>query len=141
MTKRVSHTRTFNLTHWSKKPIYSYLMEHYEYLHLMFPQIRMLKGIVGNFQLEGLYKGGVNIGKVFRIGHSQISAEPTRISGCLLLILFGLRDTINKCWSSSYSDFYFRDLAEVEVGKKDKIEHGKKHSNEVTIRDSAIGCN
>jgi MOSC domain-containing protein YiiM len=136
-----SHTRTFNLTHWSKKPIYSYLKEHYEYLHRMFPQIRMLNGIVGNLQLEGLNKGWVNIGKVIRTGYSQISVEPTRISGCFLLILFGLRDTINKCWSSNYSDFYFRDLAEVEVGTKDKIEHGRKHPNEVTIRDSVVGCN
>ena len=101
----------------------------------------MLKGIVGNLQLGGLNKGWVNIGKVFRIGYSQISAEPTRISGCLLLILFGLRDTISKCWSSSGSDFYFGDLVEVEAGTKDKIEHGRKHPNEVTIRDSVIGCN
>lgn len=116
-------------------------MEHYEYLHRMFPQIRMLKGIVGNFQLEGLNKGWVNIVKVFRIGYSQISAAPTRISWCLLLILFGLRATINNCWSSSCSDFYFRDLAEVEVGTRDKIEHGRKCPNEVTIRDTVIGCN
>jgi hypothetical protein len=110
-------------------------------IYLMFPQIRMLKGIVGIFQLEGLNKGWVNIGKVFRIGYSQISADPTRISWCLLLILFGLRDTINKCWSSSYSDFYFRDLAEVDVRTRDKIEHGRKYSNEVTIRDTVIRCN
>jgi len=107
----------------------------------MFPQIMMLQGLVGNLQLEGLNKGWVNIGKGFRIGYSQISAEPTRIFGCLLLILFGLRDTINKCWSSSYSDFYFGDLAEVEVGIRDKIEHERKHPNEVTIRDSLVGCN
>ena len=110
-------------------------------IYSMFPQIRMLKGIVGNFQLDGLDKGWANIGKVFRIGYSQISAEPTRISWRLLLILFGLRDTINKCWSSSYSDFYFGDLAEVEVGIRDKIEHGRKHPNEVTIRNTVIGCN
>jgi hypothetical protein len=110
-------------------------MEYYEF-HSMFPQIRMLKGIVGNFQLEGLNKGWVNIGKVFRTGYSQISAESTGISWGLLLILFGLRDTINKCWSSSYSCFYFRDLAEVKVGARDKIEYGRKHLNEVTIRDT-----
>jgi hypothetical protein len=69
-------------------------------IYSMFTQLRMLKGIEGYFQLEG-------IGKVFRIGYSQISAEPTRISYRLLLILFGLRDTINRCWSSSYLDFYF----------------------------------
>ena len=61
-------------------------------IYLMFPQIRMLKGIVRIFQLEGLNKGWVNIGKVFRIGYSQISAEPTRISWRLLLILFGLME-------------------------------------------------
>jgi hypothetical protein len=110
-------------------------------IYLMFPQIRMLKGIVGIFQLEGLNKGWVNIGKVFRIGYSQISADPTRIYWCLLLILFGLRDTINKSWSSNYSDFYFRDLAEVEVGTRDKIKHGRKYPNEVTIRDTVIRCN
>ena len=98
-------------------------------IYSMFPQIRMLKGIVGIFQLE------------FRIGYSKISAEPTRISWRLLLILFGLRDTINKCWSSSNSDFYFGDLAEVEVGIRDKMEHGRKHPNEATIRNTVIGCN
>jgi hypothetical protein len=76
-------------------------------IYSMFTQLRMLKGIEGYFQLEGLDKGWVSIGKVFRIGYSQISAEPTRISCRLLLILFGLRDTINRCWSSSYLDFYF----------------------------------
>jgi hypothetical protein len=107
----------------------------------MFPPIRMLKGIVGNFQLEGLDKAWLKIGKVFRVGYSQINAELTRISWRLLLILFGLRDTINKCWSSCYSDFYFGDLVEVEVGIRDKIEHGRKHPNEVTIRNTVIGCN
>ena len=43
-------------------------------IYSMIPQIRMLNGIVGNFQLEGLEKGWVAIGKVFRIGYSQISA-------------------------------------------------------------------
>ena len=109
-------------------------------IYLMFPQIMILKEIVGNFQSEGLNKGWVNIGKLFRIGYSQISAEPTRISWCLLLILFGLRDTINKCWSSSYSNF-FRDLAEVEVGARDEVEHGRKHPNELTLRNTVIGCN
>jgi hypothetical protein len=110
-------------------------------IYSMYPQNRMLKGIVGNFQLEGLDKGWVNIGKVFRIGCSQISAGPTRISWRSLLILFGLSDTVNKCWSSSFSDFYFGDLAEVEVRMRDKIEHGTKHPNEVTIRNTVIGCN
>lgn len=96
-------------------------------IYSMFTQIRMLKGIVGSFQLVGLDKGWVNIGKVFRIGYSQISAERTWIFWRLLLILFGHRDNNNKCWSSSDSDFYFRDIAEVEVGIRDKIEHGRKH--------------
>lgn len=95
-------------------------MEHYEYLHRMFPCTRMSKGIVGNFPLEGLTKSWVNTGKAFQIGSSQIGAAPTRIPWYLLVIIFRLIDTINKCWSVAAQMFILETSMKGRLGQEIK---------------------
>lgn len=120
----------------SDKVVYAYSMEHYDYLHGIFPDLPIPIGMFGeNLTVERLIEREVNVGDVFRIGSATVIATQPRMPCYKLGVKFGRMDVVKKFLASGRSGIYFRVLKEGEVAAGDSIVQIRENSNQITIND------
>jgi MOSC domain-containing protein YiiM len=118
------------------KAIYAYPIEHYEFWHKVYPDMKMPSGMFGeNLTIEGLFENEVNVGNTFQVGSSKVIATQPRMPCYKLGIKFGRMDVIKKLLASGRSGIYFKVLEEGEVGAGDPIIQINNDSNRVSISD------
>jgi MOSC domain-containing protein YiiM len=118
------------------KAIYAYPIEHYEFWHNVYPDMKMPNGMFGeNLTIEGLFENEVNVGDTFQVGSSKVIATQPRMPCYKLGIKFGRMDVIKKFLASGRSGIYFKVLEEGEVGAGDPIIQINNDSNRVSISD------
>ena len=118
------------------KAIYAYPIEHYEFWHNVYPDMKMPNGMFGeNLTIEGLFENEVNVGDTFQVGSSKVIATQPRMPCYKLGIKFGRLDVIKKFLASGRSGIYFKVLEEGEVGAGDPIIQINNDSNRVSVSD------
>lgn len=118
------------------KAVYVYPIEHYEFWHKVYPNIKMPNGMFGeNLTIEGLMESKVNVGDVFEIGSAKVIATQPRMPCYKLGVKFGRMDVLKKFLASGRSGIYFKVLEEGEVGAGDLIVKIKNDTNRVGISD------
>lgn len=117
------------------KAVYAYPSEHYEAWQRELPEVEFPTAIFGeNLTIKGLFED-VRIGDRFRIGTAEFLVTQPRLPCYKLGIRFGRMDMLKRMLRNGRTGFYFRVVAEGEVGPGDAIEPLTRSQEELTVAD------
>src|SRR5262249_31926395 len=118
------------------KAVYVYPVEHYVYWHRELPDMTLPWGMFGeNLTTEGLQEDALRIGDRFRIGSTEVVVTQPRIPCFKLGLRFGRDDIVKRFLTSGRTGFYFKVVAEGEVGKGDPILLVERDENSVAVSE------
>jgi ferredoxin-NADP reductase/MOSC domain-containing protein YiiM len=104
------------------KAVYVYPAEHYAYWRRELPGTALPWGMFGeNLTTEGLQESLVQIGDRFRIGSAVVMATQPRLPCFKLALRFGRDDMVKRLLASGLTGFYFKVVAEGDIGAGDAI--------------------
>lgn len=120
----------------TKKAVYGYPSEHYDFWRAEFPEMDLPWGMFGeNLTTEGLLEEDACIGDELRIGEAVVAVTQPRTPCYKLGIRFGRDDIVKKFFASRRSGIYFSVVKEGLVQAGDPIEFLKRGSEGISIAD------
>jgi len=120
----------------SKKAVYAYPVEHYEYWRQQSPDISFSWGAFGeNLTTEGLWEDSLCVGDLLRVGSAVLQVTQPRMPCYKLQLRFNRDDMIKRFLVSGRSGFYFSVVDPGDVGAGSEIEVLDRDPHRVTVAD------
>ena len=120
----------------TKKAVYAYPSEHYDFWRVEFPEMDLPWGMFGeNLTTEGLLEQDACIGDELRIGEAIVAVTQPRIPCYKLGIRFGRDDIVKRFFASRRSGIYFSVVTEGLVEAGNSIRFLKRAPEGITVAD------
>jgi len=120
----------------SKKAVYAYPAEHYEYWRKQLSNVSLSWGAFGeNLTTEGLWEDTICIGDLLGVGSALLQITQPRMPCYKLELRFNRDDMIKRFLVSGRSGFYFSVIERGHVAAGSKVEFLDRDRDGVTVSD------